>query len=204
MNESQESEQVHIQRLLPSVADLSAQQEQRIPFPPTDSDEVGVYGPLTNGQRIARHLTPEIVAGISAQSGALLRHGALNPGLRELIIVRTGYQVGCYYEVRQHRSLALRLGVPLEKLDALALVVPQGLSDDETAVIAFVDEIITSNRPTDTTLSNLRARFSDGEILEVVVVTGNWWLLARMLETAGVPLDVGTIGEFGVTPSERS
>lgn len=190
------------QRLLPSVGDLSVEHPQRIPFPPTAAGVEGVYGPLTNGQRIARHLKAEIVAGISALSAALLRHGALEAELRELIIVRTGYQIGSAYEVHQHRSLALRLGVPVAKLDALALVTPEGLTNDEAAVIRFVDEIVTCNRPTDETLSDLRTRLSDGEILEIVIVTGNWWSLARMLETAAVPLDAGTIGELGVVSED--
>lgn len=184
--------------LLPSVKELSVDQPQRLPYPSIPEGETGVYGAITNGQRIAYHLKPEVRAGISAISGALLRHGALDPAMREMIIVRTGYRTASAYEVHQHRSLARRLGVSDAKLDMLACVDPQGLEANERALIAFVDELLTRNRPTDAALADLRTHFDNGQVMEIVAVTGNWWMLSRMLETAGVPLDKGTIGEKGV------
>ncbi|MCI0148831.1 carboxymuconolactone decarboxylase family protein [Paraburkholderia sediminicola] len=189
--------------LLPSVAALSSEPVQRMPYPQSSTEQTGVYGPITNGQRMARHLNPEIVAGIGAQSGALLRHGSLSPMLREMIIVRTGYRTGSAYEVYQHRSLALSVGVTEEKLDTLACVHPTGLEESERAAIAFVDELLTINRPTDEALNAVRSHFSNAQVMEIVVVTGNWWLLARMLETAGVPLDSGNIGQHGVSKEDH-
>ena len=183
---------------LASLAELDFKPQQRIPFPLVDKGERGIYGPITNGQRIARHLAPEVLKGVGALSAALLRDGALDAVLRELIIVRVGYLAGSAYEVVQHRSLAQRLGVSPAKLDALACVTPAGLEAHEVAAIAFVDELIARNRTSDTVLNEVRRHFSDGQVLEIIFVTGNWWTLARMLETAGVPLDSGTIGAHGV------
>ncbi|MFM0234100.1 carboxymuconolactone decarboxylase family protein [Paraburkholderia sediminicola] len=176
---------------------MSNQWPQRIPYPLCKEGEIGVYGPITNGQRIARHLAPDILAGIGAQSGALLHRGTLRPSLREMIIVRIGYHTGSAYEVYQHRSLALSLGVPEIKLDALACINPDNLEESERVAILFVDELLTRNRPTDDVVAALRARFSDGQVLEIIAVTGNWWMLAKMLETSGVPLDEEAIGERG-------
>lgn len=189
---------------LPSVRELSDNQPQRIAYPEGDENATGVYGKLTNGQRIAGHLTPEIHAGMSAQSGSLLRNGSIDPALREMIIVRTGYQTASYYEVAQHRSLAESLGVTIEKLDALACVRPQGLDSAEASVIAFVDELLTINRTSDAVLEAVRAHFTDGQVMEMIFVTGNWWTLARMLETAGIPLDAARIGDKGVAPANKS
>lgn len=185
-------------QLLPSVAELNPTPKQRIAYPPRGENETGVYGALTNGQRISRHLKPEVHAGISTLAGALLRNGDLDPALREMIIVRVGYRTGSAYEVIQHGSLAARLGVSQAKLDALACKSPEGLEAPETALIAFVDELLTRNRPTDEALAAVRSHFSDSEVLETVVVTGNWWMLSRMLETAGIPVDERRIGEGGV------
>jgi 4-carboxymuconolactone decarboxylase len=189
---------------LPSVREMSGNVPQRIPYPPGSNDDVGIYGALTNGQRISRYLPPKVTAGISAQSGALMRDGSLAPSLREMIIVRTGYRTASLYEVAQHRSLAERYGVTQSKLQALACIDPRGLDADEQAAIAFVDELLTRNRPRDNVLADVRRHFTDGQVIEMIFVTGNWWTLARMLETAGIPLDEDRIGTHGIQNSNSS
>ena len=184
--------------LLPSALAMKTRFPQRIPYPDGSEDQMGVYGKATNGQRIAGHLKPEVRAGMHAQSGALLRDGVLSAALRELIIVRVGYRTASHYEVDQHSSLGERLGVPREKLLALACIHPSGLSQQEQAAIAFVDALLTEYEPSDAVLREVRSRFTDGEVLEMVFVTGNWWTLSRMLATAGIPSDSRKIGEEGV------
>jgi alkylhydroperoxidase family enzyme len=185
---------------LPSVACLEGVVSQRIPYPSSIANESGLYGPLTNGQRIARHLTSSVLEGVTAMSSALMRRGVLPPALRELIIVRTGYHAGSRYEVIQHASLAERLGVSRAKLEALAYVEPQGLDPKERAAIRFVDELLERTRPRDEVLGEMNEYFGYPEIFEIIFVTGNWWTLARMLETAGIPLDEDRIGNHGVAP----
>jgi alkylhydroperoxidase family enzyme len=187
--------------ILPAALTMRFDYPQRMPYPNAKDDQVGVYGALTNGQRMALHLTPEIKAGLGALSGALLRNGSLPPSLREMIIVRTGYQTGSIYEVVQHRSLAGSLGVEKARLDSLACIAPKGLTDGEAAAIAFVDELLNLNRPTDAVLEGVRARFTDAQVFEMIFVTGNWWTLARSLETSGTPLDERRIGDTGVAPA---
>ncbi len=184
--------------ILPSALAMRSDFPQRIPYPEGTDALTGVYGKLTNGQRIAYHLKPEVRDGMHAQSGALLRAGSLPPALREMIIVRVGYRTGNHYEVDQHSSLGERVGVLREKLRALACVDPPGLSNDERAVIGFVDALLTELEPSDAVLDGVRSRFTDGEVLEMVFVTGNWWTLSRMLATAGIPSDRNKIGEQGV------
>ena len=183
--------------LLPAALEMNANPIQRIAYPESADDEAGVYGRMTNGQRISGYLPKAIQDGITAQSVALLREGALAPDLRELIIVRTGYHTASAYEVVQHRSLSESLGVSSAVLDELACVSPKGLGAAETAMIAFVDELLTRNRPRDGALQDVLAHFTIGQVIEIIFVTGNWWTLARMLETAGVPLDERKIGDAG-------
>ena len=190
--------------ILPGARAMTADVPQRIPYPKGNEEEMGVYGRLTNGQRIAGHLNEKVRQGIASLSGALLRDGSLEPRLREMIIVRTGYHAASLYEVTQHRSLAGSLGVTPETLDALACMSPAGLAPNEQAAIAFVDELLTRNRPGDATLAAVRNHFDDTHVLEMIIVAGNWWMLARMLETAGIPLDQHTIGESGVAPASAA
>jgi 4-carboxymuconolactone decarboxylase len=180
--------------LLPGVDVMTSDYPQRIPYPFDDGHRQGIYGELTNGQRMTAHLPPAIEAAIRGQSQALLRDGRIRAIHRELVIVRVGYLCNCIYEVEQHRSIAVKLGVPKDELDQLAYKHP-ALAAPEAALIAFVDQLIFKNRPDDSVLSNARCHFTDGEILEVLFVAGNWWTIARLLETCGVPLDQSRIGE---------
>lgn len=184
--------------LLPTVMELAETRPQRIPYPVVDPGEQGVYGPITNGQLFARHLQKAVSDGVSTLAGALLREGALPPGLREMIIVRVGYLTGSLYEVAQHRSLGERLGISVETLDSLAARTPTALAAGEAAMIGFVDALINTHRVDDETLSAVRAQFEDTQVIEAVVVVGNWWMLSRLLATGDVPLDEGRIGERGV------
>lgn len=184
---------------LPGVSKLTVDFAQRIPYPAGNEEEESIYGRLTNGQRIIGHLPRAIQDGIRAQSAALMRDGKLPPPLRQLIIVRVGYHARCIYEVEQHRSVAAKLGVPPHKLDAMALQAPADLEEAEAAAIRLVDELIASSRPDDATLERARAHFSDGELLEIIFVVGNWWTLGRLLETAGIPLDDERIGDRALT-----
>lgn len=179
--------------LLPSIARLDANPRERIPVPPPVDGAEALYGPPTNGQRISLHLNPPIKAGLVALGNSLMTEGLLEPALRQMIIVRIGYLSGSAYEVYQHRSLAARFGVSEQKLDALACIDPPGLSFEETAMIAFVDEVEKNVRPSDAALEAVLEIYSQSQVLEAVMVCGMWMLLARMLETAGVPLDDRTI-----------
>lgn len=190
--------------LLPSALAMKTAFPQRIPYPDHNEHEQGVYGKLTNGQRISGHLAAKVRAGMHAQSGALLRDGVLPAALREMIIVRVGYQTANFYEVDQHGSLAQRLGVSREKVLSLACRAPLGLPEDEAATIAFVDALLTTHVPDDTVLATVRSHFSLAQVLEMIFVTGNWWTLSRMLATAGIPSDTRKIGETGVVANVKS
>lgn len=181
--------------LLPGVAEMTADFPQRIPYPAGNEAQRGIYGTLTNGQRMTGHLSAEIEEGVRSQSRALMGRGALPASLREMIIVRVGYLCNSTYEVEQHLSLAIKCGVPAEKLDALACRNPAGLGDAECAVIDFVDDLVSRNRPRDEILERVLKWFGISAVMEMIFVTGNWWTLARMLETAGVPLDESRIGD---------
>jgi alkylhydroperoxidase family enzyme len=184
--------------LLPGVTEMTLDYPQRIAYPPGSENATGVYGPMTNGQRISLHLNPKVREGVGAIAGALLRHGALDHRYREMIIVRIGYVENSVYEVVQHGSLAESVGVPKAKLDALACKTPKGLDAAEQALITFVDEQLAKSRASDAALAGMRAHFSESQLVEAIVVIGNWWMLSRLVETAGVPVDARRIGAAGV------
>lgn len=184
--------------LLPGVAEMTTDYPQRIAAPSGSEDANGVYGPLTNGQRVSLHLNPAVREGMSAMSGALLREGSLEAGHREMIIVRVGYVENSIYEVVQHASLAESVGVPKAKIDNLACEKPRGLDSAERALMTFVDEQLATSRASDEALADMRAHFSESQIVEAILVIGNWWMISRMMETSGAQIEDRRIGTGGV------
>lgn len=181
-------------QLLRFVHEMDTPLAQRFEYPAIQGVQQGLYGALTNGQRITHHLHKPVLEGIVALSGALMKDGLLDPCIREIVIVRTGYLTGSAYEVVQHRSLAVRLGVAESTLDALAHVTPLGISDREIATVNLVDELVNTSRPSDESVSHALQYFSVPELFEIIAVTGNWWTLSRILCTSGVAIDDDRIG----------
>ena len=181
--------------MLPGVSSMKTEFPQRLDYPAGNETEQSVYGTLTNGQRIIGHLPAEIQHGIRAQTSGLMKVGNLSPALRQMIIVRVGYHTNSIYEVEQHRSLAEKVGVPVETLDALAFVDPHGLSVADAAAIAFVDAMITRNAIDDAELAAVACYFGTPEIIEMIFVMGTWWILAKLLVVSGIPVEKERIGD---------
>lgn len=169
----------------------------RIPYPP---EGLALPDVLENGmrtinvQRMLMHLTPAIRDKMTPFSMALLQEGELDPILRELALVRVGLLSNAAYEVHHHDALARTVGVSQAKLDALRLdEIGDDFTPEEQAVLRFTDDVVRNVRPSEATLAALQACLSSAEIIELVVVTGMYMTVSRILETFGVELD-----EFGL------
>ncbi|RZL85364.1 MAG: hypothetical protein EOP32_00295 [Rhodococcus sp. (in: high G+C Gram-positive bacteria)] len=64
--------------------------------------------------------------------------------------------------------------------------------------MAFVDEQLATSRASDEALAGMRVHFSESQIVEAIVVIGNWWMISRMMETSGARLEDRRIGTGGV------
>jgi hypothetical protein len=77
---------------------------------------------------------------------------------------------------------------------ALADVGDAGWSADETALIAMVDDLCDDDVVSDATWSRLAQRWSEEELLELLVLAGYYRLVCGLLNSAGVALEPGTPG----------
>jgi alkylhydroperoxidase family enzyme len=122
---------------------------------------------------------------------AILSQQSLSPKLRELTILRVGRLSPAEYEWVQHVPIALATGVTQAQIDALAKddVTGPAFDDVERAVLAFVTDVVRNVKASDATFAAVGKFLSDREIVELVVTTGYYMLIARLLETTGVDLD---------------
>ena len=168
---------------------------QRIPYPdpaslPEDIRQ-RLEGSPPNVSRMLPGLSPGVYRGFTAFSAGLFSGSDLSPQLREIAILRVGYLSNASYEVFQHEAYARHVGLSGAQIDAIkaggdkaALLGPAG-----AAVLAFTDDLVLNVRPSDATLSGVRAHLADNLVLDLVVVIGAYMTVSRFLETTGIEHD---------------
>jgi alkylhydroperoxidase family enzyme len=108
--------------------------------------------------------TPGILKAFSAYP---MGQAPLNPKLRELAIVRTGYARGSQFVFSQHCKAARREGVAEEKVAAVPYwTIANVFTDEERAVLAYADGLILEGgRVHDQVFAALRRFLPDDQIL---------------------------------------
>lgn len=110
---------------------------------------------------------------------------------RELVTLATLHLERGEYELAQHREVAKMMGIPQEKLEAIAgeRYSDPVFNERERALLAFTRQVVKAVR-VDEAAFNAVAAFYDGrQILETTFVIGNYMLLARMTEVAELEVD---------------
>jgi alkylhydroperoxidase family enzyme len=133
---------------------------------------------------------PSVTAAQSRLAGALMGSKTLNPRLRELVILRTGWRTKSEYEFCQHVGIARQLQMSDEEI--LGVRDPancKAYSDLDRAVVAMTDELNDSSEVSARTWSVLEKFFSTAELVELLMVAGFWRMMAGFLKTAKIPLD---------------
>jgi uncharacterized peroxidase-related enzyme len=130
-------------------------------------------GNVPNMFRTVAH-RPEILQTMIAHMEAVLNTGTLPTSLKELVIVRTSQMNNCEYCLASHSLLAKKLGYS----DAQIAVLPRFESSDafsprEKAALRLAERLTRNERPLDDAeLTNLKAHFTEGEIIELMAASG--------------------------------
>lgn len=135
---------------------------------------------------------PRVGRAVNDLIAALIFKGALEPRLRELIIMRLGWLTGSSYEWGQHWAFCERAGLPLEDIEAVrAWEDHEGFDEADRAVLAATDEAIALGHLRPATRDRcLAAVGGDPDLLlEIVAAIANWRMVAFLLRSLEVPLD---------------
>ncbi|HEY4809540.1 MAG TPA: carboxymuconolactone decarboxylase family protein [Solirubrobacteraceae bacterium] len=149
--------------------------------PGSDAEPLKLFRTLNVHEQLASRMRP-LGAGI-------LGHGLVEPRERELVIHRTCARAGAEYEWGVH---------------VLAFAKPLGLSDEQIAatvrsdchdpvwsaqdaeLIELADELYDMANVSDGLWARLAARFSDEQLIELLVIAGWYRLIAYVINAAGV------------------
>jgi len=145
--------------------------------------------PVLNLYRILANQPPALGAFLQ-MSGYIRGASSLAPGLRELVILATAYELGDPYEVAHHTDAAARAGVAPEKVAAVA---PGGsldsLSASERCAVEFARQVALSRTCDDSTFALLQSLFTREQIVDLVVTCGWYHLCAVILGSLQVELE---------------
>ncbi|MBV1918727.1 MAG: carboxymuconolactone decarboxylase family protein [Sphingomonadaceae bacterium] len=167
----------------------------RIPYPspenlsPKIRERVGENTP--NVTRMLAGASEGVYFGFNALAKGLMRTSPLDPKLRELAILRVGYISNATYELFQHEPCGRFVGLT----DAQIAAIKAGdtssgqLDDEQVAVLNFVDDIVHNVRASDETLAAVRNYLDDVQLIDLIIVTGNYMTVCRFLETTGIEID---------------
>jgi alkylhydroperoxidase family enzyme len=119
-----------------------------------------------------------------AYGGVLLRDLEVDPVVREQAILRVAALTpGAEYEWVQHEAIGRAVGMTDAQVEACRS------GDPDDLVLRFTDEVVRDASPSDATFAAMAERFSPREIIELILVIGQYMMLARLMATAQIDPD---------------
>lgn len=180
--------------LLPVAEAKAAADEAGVPDYMAD---LSIFQVLLNHPRLARTFNDLLAT--------MLWHGALEPRLRELVIMRIGWLTACDYEWTQHWRVASGLGVTAE--DLLGVRDWQsysGFGATERAVLAATDDVVRDGAVSAESWAACERELQGDTtvLIELVTAIGSWRMVASLLKSLQVPLEEGVASwpPDGVSP----
>jgi 4-carboxymuconolactone decarboxylase len=130
--------------------------------------------------------------------GELLRYRTtLTPRQSELAILVTGRACNSPFEWYAHRLEAEKVGIEPQVIEAiLAQVRPQGLSEDDAAIVSYATELNRFKSVSDTTYADALARFGERRLVELTALVGYYTMVAMTLNAHEIPLPEGVQPAF--------
>jgi len=147
--------------------------------------------PLNIFATMAHH--PRLLKRFNVLGGLFLGRGVLPARERELVILRTAWRTGCVYEFGQHTLLAHQEGLTEDEIKRVteeSAEWPEG----DAPLIRLADEVHTNRDVSDELWAQLKSRWGEAELIELVALAGFYGMVATFLNATRVQLDPGVPG----------
>jgi 4-carboxymuconolactone decarboxylase len=126
--------------------------------------------------------------------GYLLVKGLIPAREREIVILRVGWRCQSVYEFGQHTIFGREAGLSDDQIAGLAVEASDGWADPDRHLIALADELCATDTVSDATWAALAGRWSEPELIELLILAGFYRLVSGFLNATGVQLEPGTPG----------
>jgi alkylhydroperoxidase family enzyme len=115
-----------------------------------------------------------------------------DPLLRELAILRVARLTpGGEYEWAQHVPILLAVGGSPAQVSALEVddLEADALGEEGRLVLRFTSQVVIDATPDEETFAAMSARFTAAQITQLLLVIGQYMMLARVMATAQLEVD---------------
>jgi 4-carboxymuconolactone decarboxylase len=129
-----------------------------------------------------------------------------DPVLRELAILRVSRMTpGAEYEWAQHVPILLAVGGADAQVAALQAdqLDSDALGQDGRLVVAFTSQVVSDGTPDEETFASMSARFDPAEIVQLLLVIGNYMMVGRIMATAQLQVDA-VLGADVIAGAQRA
>jgi alkylhydroperoxidase family enzyme len=146
--------------------------------------------PLALFGTLARH--PNLLATYLPFGLCLLTAGSLDRRWRELIILRTAYNMGSLYVWHHHVATSLAFGIDQATIERV-MVGPSaaGWSSVEVLLMQATDDLHGERYIEESTWGALAQQLNEKQLIELCFLVGQYEIVAMFVRTAGVQLEPG-------------
>lgn len=132
---------------------------------------------------------------VQMQAGTALFNGRIPARERELAIVRIGWLCGAPYEYGQHVIIAKRRGITEEEIARIRVgSQAPGWSDHERAILSGVEQLLDDKAISDETWNTLARSWDEAQLIEYVMVVGQYLSTAIVQNALKVRMEKGIPG----------
>jgi len=123
--------------------------------------------------------------------GTLLTRLELDPLLRELAILQVAHLVGSEYEWVQHDVIGRTLGATGEQIDAIKADRDDdpAFDADQSLVLQATRTTVVDGAATEEQVAALAERLGPREVVELLLVIGNYTAIAMLIASTGLEPD---------------
>jgi 4-carboxymuconolactone decarboxylase len=153
-------------------------------------------GPANAVNVIATLHTNRVVNGAFGEfAQTILFKGTVDARLREIVILRMGWNCQAVYEFGQHTLFGRSVGLTDREIYLITRPTAQGAwSAEELALLQMTDDLYTDDCVSDATWAELEQHFDHSAIIEFMFGALTYRLVSGMLNSCGVQLDEGVPG----------
>ena len=138
-------------------------------------------------------------------SATLLLRGELPAADRELVILRTAWRCGSWYEWSQHGLLAPRAGLAAHDVERISEgPTAAGWRPRQRLLLLATDELHDRRVITDRTWEALAVELSERQLIELCLLVGQYEMLAMTLNSLGVEAEPTTLARLSGGAAEAA